>query len=588
MMNRSEAAGLLARHFLRGLVHNDLQAPDADQRETLAGIGGILLTGGLFVSLLSGLKYVSTPFLTPGRAAIGVLNDTFLFVGWAFIVMALVALVKWDAMTIDERDTSIVGPLPVRHFDIVAAKLAAVTVFALGFLLALTVVPSVIHPLLVASSLRASSLPDAARLVVAHAASSLGAGLFGFAAVMAVRETTRALLGVVLFRRISALLQGVLLAAFVVMFLLLPGASTDVAQRWLGPGSALSAVTPPLWFVGLHEAIADDSVIGQPVPDVPPRAARAGREATLRYLAGVPTLRRVAVTAVTATALAVLLALAAYLWNTRRLPIADHRGATRGLAAQARALACRTIVRRQAVRAGFFFAAQTLARSVAHRSTMAAAAGVAGAVTILNARLPEAVAAASLPLSFLATQLAVVTALVVGFRQALRLPADVRATWTFELAWTGDDRPYVAGVKRAALILLVVPALAALLPLSVLVMGVRLAFWHTAFGFLAAVSLLEALMLGLRRLPFVASYLPGGKLWAGPAGVLGFLIAAGVFSAVERMALQDERRSLALGCVLLGLAAALRVVDVIQRRARPMVDLNEPPAPPTQRLVLAD
>ena len=59
-------------------------------------------------------------------------------------------------------------------------------------------------------------------LRVVHAACGLAAGAFGFVAVLGVRETLRALVGLAGFRKISAGLQAVLVVLLATSLLLLP------------------------------------------------------------------------------------------------------------------------------------------------------------------------------------------------------------------------------------------------------------------------------------------------------------------------------------------------------------------------------
>ena len=64
------------------------------------------------------------------------------------------------------------------------------------------------------------------------------------------------------------------------------------------------------------------------------------------------------------------------------------------------------------------------------------------------------------------------------------MPAELRANWGFQLAWRGRERAFVWGVKCAAVIALVLPALAVVLPLFVFVLGPTLALMHAALGLL--------------------------------------------------------------------------------------------------------
>jgi protein-S-isoprenylcysteine O-methyltransferase Ste14 len=47
-------------------------------------------------------------------------------------------------------------------------------------------------------------------------------------------------------------------------------------------------------------------------------------------------------------------------------------------------------------------------------------------------------------------QIIVLLALIAGFRYAVGVPAELAANWTIRMAWDGDERAYLAGVKRAA------------------------------------------------------------------------------------------------------------------------------------------
>ena len=157
----------------------------------------------------------------------------------------------------------------------------------------------------------------------------------------------------------------------------------------------------------------------------------------------------------------------AYLWNARRVAVACRRhrrrrhgadGAGRGRVADA------WLVRDPAARAGFYFTLAAMWRSNTHRLTLvcAAAAGFAMALVALsNANAQEGAGPSA---RLLVMQPLLYGALLVGFRHVIRVPAELRANWGFQLAWRERTRAFVAGVRRAAIIGLVLPALAILLP----------------------------------------------------------------------------------------------------------------------------
>src|SRR4029079_16111566 len=105
--------GLLVRHFLRRLVENDLISPEADRHEVLGVVCAALITAGLFGTAFISVKYEFSPLQLPGWTSLAALSDLSLFAGASMIVMALAAVSEWDALGLDARDASILGPLPL-------------------------------------------------------------------------------------------------------------------------------------------------------------------------------------------------------------------------------------------------------------------------------------------------------------------------------------------------------------------------------------------------------------------------------------------------------------------------------------------
>jgi len=57
---------LLTAHFVRRLIDDDLISPDADRHESLSMFGAMLVSLGLFVSVLVSTKYLFNPYLLSG------------------------------------------------------------------------------------------------------------------------------------------------------------------------------------------------------------------------------------------------------------------------------------------------------------------------------------------------------------------------------------------------------------------------------------------------------------------------------------------------------------------------------------------
>lgn len=577
--------------FLKRFVENDLISPDADRVQVLSQAGASILTGGLFVSVLLSLPYLSAPYAMPGRTAANMIRVQFLYASWSITVMALVAVSVWDALALDSRDTEILGPLPLARGVIVRAKVSALVMFAAGFAAALNVLPALIHPVSAVSRLQPSLL-QVATLVAAHIASTTAAATFGFVAVLGLRELLHAFLGTTAFRRVSVVVRAGLVVVLVTTLLLIPAMSFKIATMWL-LGTLKTNLLPPLWFVGIHDMISGHIWAQLPHADLPPVMAASERTFSFMYQSRRPLLRQIGF-AGGGTFLAVLVAsAAAYLWNNRRLPSPPFsRSAERGhLGAIVDAIAQRLVARRPLVRAGFFFTMRVLARSVQNRMSIGIPLAVAIAIATVSlvAGTGASFDFSSAPIALLAVQMLFVSALVIGFRHSVRVPADLRARLLFHLVRPVDHFAYMTGVKRAAIGKLVVPVLLALLPLHVLALGRQTAIVHFTYGLLSAVVLNEAFLLGYRRLPFASNYVPTPDT-STYGGIYAFFFLIGIYTVawLEHVALSSTRGTVVLFSVTGTILAVIRGMDVWQRRDRVEVELDELIDPPTLRLGLME
>ena len=249
------------------------------------------------------------------------------------------------------------------------------------------------------------------------------------------------------------------------------------------------------------------------------------------------------------------------------------------------------VARRPLCQAGFFFTLQTLSRRVSHRAPMAAslAVGVSSVVLATARSGPiDASEIETISVGLFAAQTLLMVSVLSGFRYVTRVPALLRASSTFSLAWSGNLGPYISGVKRAGLVALVVPVLAGVAILHAVILGPRLAALHFGVGLASSVLLLEALFLRCRRVPLVSSYVPGGDVKSlGALSVVAVLLAALAFAWVERLALETASRYLILLSTLGGLSVAVRMFDRTARGSAVTIDFDEQELLPTQRLSLA-
>jgi hypothetical protein len=589
---------LLTRLFIRRLLDNDLVSPHADRHDSLGVVYAVILSLALFVTFFVSTPYLAAYILLPGPTALSALPDRFLFIAASFAVSALAALLVWDALGLEARDAAILGPLPLAPWTITRAKLLAALVFGVVFSVAVNVVPSVLYPTFLTVNLRGVTMVGVVRLIAAQAVSVIMAGLLGFFGILAARGLLRLLLGERGFGRVSSGAQSVFVVAAVTGLLLTPTISGKTIAEWIaGSVPPRFAALPVLWHLGVNETLAGDVVAEAPAVTprrhtLPPWMRQDDEKHRDAYRALGPNLEALARWAWLVVPLAVSLAVLTFVWNNRRLPeqAAARRAHSRTRSALLR-LAQRVTRANPEAQAGFFFTLHALTRSGPHRMIVAiaiAAALTLPAVLLLAGSAYVRNPASPLPLGLLAMQVTVQLVLIGGFRYAVMVPAELVANWSIRMAWPGDERGYLAGTKRAAMLATVVAPALVMLPLHVALFG-SVGLLHAFLGSLFCAAALDAVFLSYRKVPFACSYLPLGDpklLWSGGAAAL--LLMPYTFALIERAALASPVPTAGFAATLCGIVLAVKILDRIWRRDRCQLDFDERPAPPTQRLGVFD
>jgi len=585
----------LVHLFLKRFVDNDLISPDADRHAVLAVTLGAVATSGVFLSVLLSVNYLFHPLQSRAWTAVVSVHDTFIWCGYAMVVMGIVAVAVWDSLTLDARDTAILSPLPVARGRIVRAQVAAVLLFGLGFDLSLNAIPTAFAPLV-----RVSRLPihldGLARLIGASAASTMAAGAFGFVTVLAIRESLRAVLGAARFERVAPAVQGILIALLATSFLSLPAAASHIDERWLAAHSGWAP--PPLWFAGLQERLTGNAIVGL-APTEPPADAPAAHEIRAaearmmrRYESRRGALDALAGRAVQASALVGLVMAMAWAWNSRRWPAlpASRRDPQRSGIARVLLRLEGVIAADPAARAGFAFARQTFTRSAAHRVRIAATCGVAlalAAATLDGIHVGSAVTAV-VPTALFAVQTVTIVVLAIGYRRATRVPADTRASATFQIAGLPDIASFVGGIKRAGIVLLGAPVLCLLWPLQAVAMGWGQASAHWSCGVLLLLIVMEVLFQPSEDVPLVSPRQPTDNGLA--LGVIGStlgLVVVWAIGAAERVAYRSVQGTGAWLGLLLVIWLALATL-LSRRTTAPLISWTYHDHTATERLGLAE
>lgn len=570
MEKRPGAYVLLTRLFLRQFLDNDLMSPDGDRSQMLAVLGASVISLTLFISMFMSAQYAMT-ILMPAHAAVLTLNDKFFYISLAMLVTALTAAAQWEALAIDQRDAAILQPLPVPPRTLRLAKLTAVAVLGAAVAIAVNVCPTWVFPWMVAFAVPQMTTSQLFGLMAAHAAITVPAAIFGFLVVIALRETVSAIVGPKWFARISPILQTVTLIVLAIALLLLPMATTRIAQRGLS-GWRLSL--PPTAFVGAYEVTTGGFLAELPRRPMTGLQARRDRAFAATYAEREPLFGPLAQRAQVLFGAVVAIVAVATLINARRLAAAAVLAP--GRRRRSHLLGLATVFQRTgAGRAGFAFAAAAIWRHKTHRLTLAAAAAI-GIASVVVALSRIDLAASGVSVRLLSIQPLLYGSLLAGFRHSLRVPAELRANWAIQLAWQGRVRAFSSGAQTAALLTLAAPAILLLLPVIAVAGGLQIAIAHAVLGLLGAAIMLEALMLMYDGVPFACSYLPGDNMRVvAPIYSAAFLIGAVMFARLELAILNGTFTIPGIAGLML-LLVSLRVASTRRRRVA-QVDFAETP-----------
>lgn len=481
----------LAQHFFSRFFDNDLVAintEDADMRATVVNILAMLAAPGMLLPFLFMSKYTNLQRLPMYVRDLASLGEKEFFLCFSMTVMGLVTVIEWEMLFPDRRDYANLTPLPIRLRTMFGAKIAALLAFLTVFSVAINAFSPVMFPAVVTQKDPLMSMVVFARC---HILSILAANTFVFFLCVAVQGILMNLLGYRLFRRVSPYVQFALVALLILMFLL-SGRIVSELQPYAARNSAAVYAFPPLWFLGLYQ-----TQLGWTNPVFRELAS------TARMAAGWTTFG----------------ALATYLLSykrhvTRSLESADEfstvPSATERLVSR---VLNRFVVRDGLQQAAFYFIWKTLTRSRRHKLLFAAYVAVGCALifeglAVLVARGGNSWMYHPIP-QLLPVPLILAFFILCGMRHVFTVPAELRANWVFQVSDRGEARRCLAGVKKAMLVLGVVPLFALLLPLHVLFWGWRTAALHMLFGTVVSCLLVEVLLVTFQKFPFTCSYLPG-------------------------------------------------------------------------------
>ncbi|MBI1786269.1 MAG: ABC transporter permease [Acidobacteria bacterium] len=483
----------LVRHFLARMFDSEMFST--------RGQGWTVGVSALALALPAGMLLLDPPYFhrpiaqDPDTLRAVAIAGQLAMLTFVYSVTGILALLAWQSLFPSRRDYLALAGLPVRSRQIFAARFASVLLLAGGITLAMSLLPTVMAPHQFTARWEAG--PPPLTQAAARAASSTLGCLFVFFAIVAVQGILINTLPARWFARLSSWVQGALVA---VCFLagLYSWFIVDWRQEAIARLPDFAAWAPPVWFLGLHQAI-----LGDGDPFFGAMAARA-----LGAAAG-------------AVAVAALLYVLAYS-RYRKLLLESPDTIPQRRMWQWSPL--RLLARNPRQEAILQFMAMVLSRSRPHRLVWMAYLA-AGLALMINSVLLAGVARGWSGgwrdlLRFVVLYWPVGLSFIVlaGVRHAFLMPAEWPANWLFRIAESHGRREWMSAVERFVMACVVAPLHLIPLPIAAAVLGWPVAARMTALQVLASLSAFEILFYSWQQLPFACSYVPGKRPMAALAG----------------------------------------------------------------------
>jgi hypothetical protein len=461
---------VLVRQFLLRVVDLEALSVHADVPQFLGQFAGVLILINVFRTIGFLFFEAGNPSVS-GTAMITVmLRIAHGLVSMMILVAGLIGVVSWDAIFPDRRDVLVLGPLPVRPGTILGAKVAACAVVVGIALLSLASGMGVALPLVVGSW----------RVFFGYWFTMAAACVFVYGGVLAVQG----LLSLALPRRwflwASAALQLAAFAWFVATYFLEPGLP---GVDWLESAALQGGLNawPSYWFFAMELQIAG-------------HMPREMHGLAMRAWAG---LGAVVVGAGVSLALCYLRTMKKTVEEPDLVP--GRRG--RPWSPRVGGKVETAVVR---------FTTRGLGRSRHHRVIYAFYWAIVFAIAMSTLR-HEWAGGWRLPVTqgYMMPTLAMMSLAVVGLRSVFALPVSLNANWVLRVTQLSASGRYLAGVRRGLLLLSVAPAWAVAAALGAGFRPWTQVAMHLAV--LAAVGwiLAELCLIGVEKIPFACSYLPG-------------------------------------------------------------------------------
>ncbi|MGA2532033.1 MAG: hypothetical protein ABSG19_03250 [Candidatus Aminicenantales bacterium] len=466
-----------------------------------------------------------------------------LWLTYAALLLGFLHLLTMGEVFLSDYDITNLLPLPVSPSAVIMSKILARVYFTLPLFLMMAVSSAVvslfISPLGVAPGIRQ---------VAAFIGSDLALYLFVLCGIFSIGSLLAIILKPPAFAKATHGAQILGLTATTTLLLTaIPAIEvfhSDISTLLKeSPRSSGMGFFPPFWFAGLSEWLA-------------------GRQGIL--------FERLAGTAGIATILAVILCIVSFRQYAKKAirVISGSGRAPRARPACGRMIRSlnRKLFRNRTESALFVFYLRTIQRSRPHQIILFGYMSIPFGVAILaflSEEIKEVIETILLSQElFLALPSLALVVFILATKAAVRQPLNLEAKWIFDLAATGSSRPLITGLKKAILILHLVPMSGILFLYLWPPLGFGNAFLSSLLNLILASIALEITYFGEDKIPFTFENEkdPQKSALAGLAKMVAVIVWVKACSTLTLSVLRERERFLIAAPVLICVRILLKKV----------------------------
>ena len=147
-LGETHSAGFeLRRHFFLRFFDSELVSTPGQWQVVAAGLAAVLISWSLIFAQAYYRKYLQLHKLpTPDPYRLAAVADVLFLITLAMTLIGLFTTLQWPSLFPGLRDYLAMASLPVRMRDVFVAKFTALVGFAAMFVVAITLLPSLLVP----------------------------------------------------------------------------------------------------------------------------------------------------------------------------------------------------------------------------------------------------------------------------------------------------------------------------------------------------------------------------------------------------------------------------------------------------------